>query len=161
MQVVILRPSYFSEVWLSPALGFDARKGRARVYGDGEAKVSYISGYNVADFAVATTMTNESGNVVLELGGPEALSQLDVVRIFEQKLQKRFELEFVPIEALEQQHRSPDPLTQTFAALMLGYAKGDVIADAKWNATKYSVYLHSVADFASLAADAARTAGAR
>jgi uncharacterized protein YbjT (DUF2867 family) len=43
MQAVILRPSYFMEVWLSPALGFDPRSGSARIYGSGEAKVSFIS----------------------------------------------------------------------------------------------------------------------
>lgn len=44
MQSVLLRPSYFMEMWLSPALGFDPVEGTARIYGSGEAKVSYISG---------------------------------------------------------------------------------------------------------------------
>jgi len=33
MRVTILRPSYFTEVWLSPALGFDSANGRARICG--------------------------------------------------------------------------------------------------------------------------------
>jgi uncharacterized protein YbjT (DUF2867 family) len=53
MEAVILRPSYFMEVWLSPALGFDPANGAARIYGDGEGKVSYISGTDVASFAIA------------------------------------------------------------------------------------------------------------
>ena len=53
MEAVILRPSYFMEVWLGPALGFDPAKGSARIYGDGDAEVSYISGMDVANFAVA------------------------------------------------------------------------------------------------------------
>ena len=44
LTAVILRPSYFMEVWLSPALGFDATSGSVRIYGSGEAKVSYVSG---------------------------------------------------------------------------------------------------------------------
>jgi uncharacterized protein YbjT (DUF2867 family) len=43
MRVTILRPSYFSEVWLSPALGVDPANARARIYGPGDANVSYIS----------------------------------------------------------------------------------------------------------------------
>jgi NADH dehydrogenase len=43
MEVIILRPSYFMEMWLSPLLGFDPVNGSVRIYGSGEAKVSYIS----------------------------------------------------------------------------------------------------------------------
>src|SRR5207244_8695473 len=53
MQNVILRPTYFAEVWLSPALGFDFVSGSVRIYGSGEAKGSYISAFDVAEFAVA------------------------------------------------------------------------------------------------------------
>src|SRR6266571_1709324 len=53
LQAVILRPSYFMEAWLSPALGFDPQQGRALIYGSGKEKVSYISAQNVVDFAVA------------------------------------------------------------------------------------------------------------
>lgn len=148
MQAVILRPSYFTEVWLSPALGFDPAKGTARICGTGEAKGSYISAFDVAEFAVATAKKSESGNVELEMGGPEALSQLDAVRLFEKTLGKKFTLEHVPLAALEQQHRSSDPLQKTFAALMLGYARGNEISEARANAERYGIRLRSVADYA-------------
>jgi len=148
MQGVILRPSYFMEVWLSPVLGFDPAQAQARIYGTGEAKVSYISAFDVAEFAVATAKAQEAGNVVLEMGGPEALSQLDAVRLFEQALGRKFALEFVPLEALKQQHRAAtDPLQKTFAALMLGYAMGDIIPQARANAERYAIRLRSVADY--------------
>jgi hypothetical protein len=51
MQAIILRPSYFMEMWLSPHLGFDPEKGTARIYGSGDAKASYISAFDVAEFA--------------------------------------------------------------------------------------------------------------
>src|SRR5262249_8967136 len=35
MDAVILRPSYFMEVWLGPALGFDPVGGTVRIYGTG------------------------------------------------------------------------------------------------------------------------------
>jgi uncharacterized protein YbjT (DUF2867 family) len=149
MQAVILRPSFFSEMWLSPPLGFDPANAKARVYGSGDAKVSYISAFNVADFAVATATREESGTIILEIGGPAALSQLDAVHTFERTLGRQFTLEHVPVEALEQQRQSPDPLQQTFASLMLAYAKGDIIRDAAKNAAHYGVHLHSVADYAS------------
>jgi NADH dehydrogenase len=150
METVILRPSYFMEVWLSPMLGFDPVNGTARIYGSGEAKVSYISSSNVADFGVATiTGKLEAKDTILELGGPEPLSLLGVVRIFEQNLGKRISVEHVPVEALQGQYQSPDPLQKTFGALMLAYAQGDVVQSAVPNAQKYGIQLRSVHEYAS------------
>ena len=159
MQAVILRPSYFMEMWLSPALGFDPEKGTGRIYGSGRAPASYISAFDVAEFAaVAAVRKLEPRNTILEMGGPDVLSQLDAVEIFEQALHKKFALEYVPIEALQQQHRSAsDPLQKTFAALMLGYAQGDVIEAAVETAQQYGVRLRSVAEYA--AGMRARSAG--
>ena len=91
MQTVILRPSFFAEVWLSPALGFDAVNGKARVYGPGTAKVSYVSAFDVAAFAVAAAARDyTTRSTTLDLGGPEALSQLDVIAIFERVPRLRY-----------------------------------------------------------------------
>ena len=43
MTYTILRPSYFMEVWLSPAVGFDAANAKASIYGDGQNPISWIS----------------------------------------------------------------------------------------------------------------------
>ena len=150
MHCVILRPSFFMECWLSPLVGFDPDAGAARIYGTGESKISYISSANVADFAAAIVSENVPDQaIVLELGGPEPLSQLDAVRIFERCRRKAIRVEPVPVEALRDQARSADPLQQTFAALMLAYSSGDVIASAAQNAARYHVALQSVADYAS------------
>lgn len=150
MQAVILRPSYFMEMWLSPALGFDPANGTARIYGSGEEKVSYISAFDVVEFAVAAAIGDRAEeNTILEMGGPEALSQLDVVQLFEKELDRKLNVSHVPVEAFQEQQRSTDPLQKTFAALMLAYAKGDVIAGARDLAEKYGINLRSVADYAA------------
>jgi NADH dehydrogenase len=159
MQTVILRPSYFIEVWLSPMLGFDPVNGTARIYGSGDARVSYISSSNVADFGVATiTGKVDAKNTILELGGPEPLSLLEVLRIFEQNLGRRIGVEHVPVEALQAQHQSPEPLQKTFGALMLAYAQGDDVQSAVPNAQKYGIRLHSVHEYASRACSPAPVA---
>jgi uncharacterized protein YbjT (DUF2867 family) len=155
MRATILRPSYFSEIWLSPALGFDPANGRARIYGTGDAKISYISPNDVAAFAVAAAGKPPDKSVVLEMGGPEPLSQLDAVRIFEQTLGKKIDLDRVPVAALAEQHRSSDPLQKTFAALMLAYAKGDSIPASLETARSFAVKLHSVSDYAATMTKAA------
>ncbi len=148
MDAVILRPSYFVDVWLSPVLGFDPAKGTARIYGAGETQVSYISASDVVQFGVAAVTRETGRKTILEMGGPDPLSQLDAVRIFEETLQKKFKLEFVPIEALREQHRATDPLQKTFAALMLGYAEGDIVREARANAEQLGIRLRTLAEYA-------------
>ena len=149
LRATILRPSYFMETWLSPALGFDPASGLARIYGPGDAKVSYISFRDVVAFALAVAANASHPSAILEMGGPEPLSQLDAAGIFERALGKKVALEKVPLAALEEQHRSTEPLQKTFAALMIAYAKGDAIPGSLETARQYGVTLHSVSDYAA------------
>ena len=119
----ILRPTYFTEVWLSPAVGFDYSNSKATLYGTGENAISWISFLDVAQFAVASLGSPATRNVTLELGGPEALSPRQVVKIFEKIGGEAFEVTQVPVEALQGQLAgATDPMQQSFVALMLGYA---------------------------------------
>ena len=83
MAYTILQASYFMEVWLTPALGFDAANGEVRIYGDGSQPISWISYKDVARAAAAAVAEPASRNRVMELGGPQALSAREVVRMFE------------------------------------------------------------------------------
>lgn len=124
----ILRPSYFMEVWLSPAAGFDAAGAHATIYGSGHSRLSWIATGDVARFAAASLTTPAAANAVLELGGPEALSPLEVVTIFEEVGGRHFDTVFVPEEALAaQQDAAPDDMQRSFAGLMRCYAAGDAI----------------------------------
>ena len=144
----ILQPSFFMEVWLSPALGFDAANAKAQIYGSGENKISWISYKDVAKFAVASLDNAEARNAVIELGGPEALSPLEVVRAFEELLGRKFDVQNVPEEALKEQRESAsDPLQQSFAGLMLYYSQGHII-DMRKTLQKFPVQLTSITDYA-------------
>jgi len=124
----VLQPTFFTEVWLSPAVGFDAAKATAQVYGSGQGKISWISYLDVARFAVAAVGNPSARNCVIELGGPEALSPLEVVQSFEEVSGRKFAVTHVPEEALRAQRAAAaDSLQEAFAALMLGYAHGQEI----------------------------------
>ena len=147
----ILRPSYFMDVWLSPALGFDAANAQARIYGAGRGPISFIALGDVARFANRCLTTSAARDATIELGGPEALSPLDVVRIFEESTGRTFALQHVPEEVLAQQYETArDPLEQSFAALMLGYARGDAVDMAR-TLDAFPLRLTSVAEFAGAA----------
>ena len=144
----ILQPTFFMEVWLSPALGFDAANAKAQIYGSGENKISWISYKDVAKFAVASLDNAKARNAVIELGGPEALSPLEVVRAFEELQGRKFDVQNVPEEALKEQRESAsDPLQQSFAGLMLYYAQGHTI-DMRKTLQKFPVQLTSITDYA-------------
>jgi uncharacterized protein YbjT (DUF2867 family) len=66
----VLRPSYYMEVWLSPAVGFDAANATANLYGDGQAPISWISLQDVAQFAVESLDNPAARYATLELGAP-------------------------------------------------------------------------------------------
>lgn len=148
MTYTILRPTYYMQIWLSPAVGFDAPKATAAIYGLGEQKISWISVYDVAEFAVESLDNPAARNAVFELGGPEALSPLEVVKIFEEVTGRPFTVNHVPVETLEVQRDSAtDSLSEAFAALMLSYASGDVI-DMRATLKEFPLALTSVKEFA-------------
>jgi NADH dehydrogenase len=126
LNYTILRPGYFMEVWISPALGFDALNAKATIYGDGTKPLSWIAVPDIARFAVASLDNPAARNAIIELGGPEALTPLQVVDIFEGIGGRKFEVQFVPTETLTAQWKAAtDPMQQSFSAIMLGYAGGD------------------------------------
>ena len=128
MDYTILQPTMFMEVWLSPALGFDAPNGSVTIYGNGDKASSWISLRDVAAFSIASLNNEKAGNQVLELGGPEALTPEQVISQFEEISGKKIDVRKVPVEALkEQKAAAQDPLTASFAALMIAYANGSPI----------------------------------
>lgn len=127
----ILHPAHFWEIWCSPALGFDAHARKARIFGDGAARMNWVSFRDVAAACVRSLGNPRALNRTFEIGGPEPLSQLDIVRVFEEIGGRPFEREHVPLEALRTQHEgSEDPLQKSFAALMLLVASGEWVFDS-------------------------------
>jgi uncharacterized protein YbjT (DUF2867 family) len=136
------------ESWFSPMVGFDAANATAQIYGTGEKPISWISYADVAQFAVASLDNPAAHNATIEMGGPEALSPLAAVQIFEEVGGRSFAVQHVPVEALEaQQKEATDPMQQSFAGLMRGYAAGDPI-DMGDTLQAFPMQLTSVRDYA-------------
>jgi len=124
----LLHPTYFTEVWLSPAVGFDFPNRKVSLYGTGENPISWISFLDVAQFAVACLDNPAAKNATLDLGGPQAISPLGVVKIFEQVGGKPFEVTLVPVEVLQSQLAgATDPMQKSFVGLMLSYPSAPAI----------------------------------
>jgi hypothetical protein len=71
------------------------------------------------------------------------------VKIVEEQSGQPFRVEYVPVEVLQAQRaNAEDPLQQSFAALLLTYAKGDPI-DMEEIVQSFPVTLTSVRDYAA------------
>ncbi len=148
MEYTILCPGINLEIWVSPMLGFDYPNAKATIYGDGHAKNGYISQGDVAEYVVESLDNPAARNAVFELGLPNLYSQLEVVRVFETISGKPFELQFVPIAALEAQRAAAaDPLQETFATLTHNIATGYKL-DPCQAEKAFSFPLVSVEDYA-------------
>jgi NADH dehydrogenase len=132
MAYTILQASYFMEVWLTPILGFDYASGKVKVYGDGNNPLSWVSFRDVARVAAAAVHEPDARNKVLEVGGPQALSPHEVVRMFEAAGAAEIGVDHVPEAALRaEMDTAEDPMQKSFAGLMLQYAGGDAMDTAE------------------------------
>jgi uncharacterized protein YbjT (DUF2867 family) len=144
----ILQPTYFMEIWLGPALGFDYVRAKAIIYGEGRNKISWISIKDVARFAVASIENPSARNAIIQLGGPDDLSVLDAVGIFEQESGQTFELQNLPDKALRaQMAAAPDSMSKTFSGLMIGLNDVGTI-DMKETLRNFPIQLTSVREYA-------------
>ena len=109
-------------------MGFNYPASQARIYGDGDNKISFISYKDVARLAVAALDNDYAHNRTCAIGGPTPLSPNEVVGIFEKRFDTIFSLENLPKEALLQQKAAAtNPMEMSFAGLMVEYANGSAM----------------------------------
>jgi uncharacterized protein YbjT (DUF2867 family) len=148
LNFTIIQASWFMEVWLSPALGFDYPNQTARIYGPGTNPISWVSFRDVAEMCALAVRSPAAERRTIEFGGPEALSPLEVVARFEKIGGRPFQLEHVPEQTLRAQFDgAADPMQKTFAGLMLGYLYGDAI-DMAPLVEQFGIQLTSVDEYA-------------
>jgi len=108
----ILRPSAFMEIWAA-LLGDPVVAGKAvQVFGRGENPVPFVASDDVARVAVAlATGAERTGVERVDLGGPEALTALEVVALFSRVAGREARIRHVPRAVL----RAGSTLLRAFA----------------------------------------------
>lgn len=94
MPSVIVRPDMFQEAWLGPPL-FDPKAGTAMVAGSGNSAHRYVAIDDVAALCVHLALTPDPPMLV-EFGGPEALTQSQVVAAYEAATGRTFKVRRMP-----------------------------------------------------------------
>jgi uncharacterized protein YbjT (DUF2867 family) len=83
LSYTILRPTPFMEFW-SALIGRPVlTKGRATIFGRGVNPVNFVAVDDVARFALMSLHNPAARNQIIEIGGPENLTLLQVVETFE------------------------------------------------------------------------------
>lgn len=96
MRWTILQPNAFMDIWLGEKLGWDHRAGRATIMGPGTAPLSWIAVADVAEYAVRAVDDTRLHDKDLPLGGPDALSPNEALRVFEEVSGRRYRVMRVP-----------------------------------------------------------------
>lgn len=92
----LLRGFWLTNLYTKLTCGIIEKYGIALLPGNGRTCHSFICVEDVAKFAVKATMLPSSMNRIIELGGPEAVSWLDVVNIYADVLDKKIKVVNVP-----------------------------------------------------------------
>lgn len=82
LRPVIVRADAFQEIHLAPAGRFDVAGGKVAIIGKGDCKRRWISTEDVAAL-VAAVAVEPDPPIVIEVGGPEAISKNEAVAIAE------------------------------------------------------------------------------
>jgi uncharacterized protein YbjT (DUF2867 family) len=143
----VLRPFAFSNRYFSAIKDSIEKKHVARIPGDGNARHAFICVNDVAEFLASAAFSGPSGSHVV--GGPEALTFVDVVRIYERVLGVTLQTRRTPAAVF----RCVAPLSRPFSPaganlFCLNYlaAKEDTFPDPAV-ATAFSVQLTTAEAF--------------
>jgi uncharacterized protein YbjT (DUF2867 family) len=117
MRAVVVRPDMFQEVWLAPATGIDPSAGKALVYGHGELPHRYVAIDDVAALCAHLAVVADPPALV-EFGGPELLSRMQVVAAFEAATGNPLKVRHVPDAVMSMGHVALSHLKPEIASLM-------------------------------------------
>lgn len=92
----VSRPFKFSNDFFAGIKNDIEQKGIFNVIGKGDRKNAFVSIENVADFCVAAIDNPKAKNQIIPIGGPEALTPLDVKQIFESIYSKPLKVKSTP-----------------------------------------------------------------
>ncbi len=149
LDYTILRCGFLMEIMVAPIVGFDYANAKAVVYGSGENPLSLLSMDDVAKMVVLCLESPAASKAVIEFGGPTPVTLHELVAAFEEVSGRPFEMQHVPEEALVAAWEgSADPVSKSINALMVDFARGDMIQMDQTLAT-FPVEMTSVREYAA------------
>lgn len=110
LSYTILRPTAYMEFWAALVGQPIIEKGKTTIFGRGVNPVNFVSAEDVARFAIIALEDSAARNQIIEIGGPENLSLVQVAEIFEHVTGQAAKKSHVPLPMM----RVMAILTQAF-----------------------------------------------
>jgi uncharacterized protein YbjT (DUF2867 family) len=93
----IVRPTAYMETWLGLIAAPLVRTGKTRIFGRGRNPINFVSAHDVTGL-IETAMTDPTRRgAAIDIGGPEDLSFVDLVRVVEKATGKKGATSHVPL----------------------------------------------------------------
>jgi uncharacterized protein YbjT (DUF2867 family) len=130
MEWTILQPAAFMDTWFSPAAGWDLVEGQIRIVGPGTVKSNPVAMCDVAEFAALAAARDDLRRRVIPIGGPDIVTALEAVRLFEEILDRKFVVKHVPAAVIglaSRLLRPFKPALSSFMALAAGTGEDEVL----------------------------------
>jgi uncharacterized protein YbjT (DUF2867 family) len=93
----ILRPTAFMETWAQMLADSIVTRGVAQIFGPGTTPINFVAVHDVAEIAAMTIDRPDATNSVVEIGGPETLTILDVVDTVERVTRRKAKRKHTPV----------------------------------------------------------------
>lgn len=131
LNYTILRPTAFMESHAEMFIGQSIlEKGKVSLFGKGENPRNFVAADDVAQFAVMALEDAELNGRIIDIGGPENLTNMEVVRLYEKLAGRQAKVSHVPLGILKVMVRLLRPLHPGLSQIM----QSSIYADSK-NAT--------------------------
>jgi uncharacterized protein YbjT (DUF2867 family) len=147
----VRRPFKFANQFFAGIKNDMEQKGRINIVGDGSRRASYICIKDVAQFCVNAIGKPAALGRTIPIGGPEALTALEVKSHFEQVYGKPLKVKSTPAPIMRLMSVVLAPFNINAANIMAlnhaGATRDTIIADARELAAEFGVELHSVEDY--------------
>jgi uncharacterized protein YbjT (DUF2867 family) len=148
MASTVFQPSGFMETSFSARAGWNFDKGTVHMIGAGQTPASFISVCDVAEFAAEAT-ENPGMRGTIPLGGPEAVTVMDAIKVFESVRGAPLRVKRVPTFVLKAAGIFLGPFSERASMVLsvVGNEQPDVI-DMTPVTLEFPLKLTSLRDFA-------------
>lgn len=97
LNYTILRPTAYMETWAHVLGNPVVKSGRAMVFGRGNNPINFVSVEDVAQFAVFALTDPRAQNRVIEIGGPENITETRFVEMIQQVTGRPGKIQHIPL----------------------------------------------------------------
>lgn len=127
----ILRPTAFMEAHAELFIGKPImEEGKVTLFGKGEKRRNFIAADDVAQIAVLALEDNNLGGQTIDIGGPEDLTNMEVVRLYEKLAGRPAKVSHMPLPVMKVMYRLLRPFHPGLSQIMQFSIYADTIDTA-------------------------------